>query len=382
MTRRSIAPIALLLLAVLAPAARADGPTIRALSPTLVAGDDFHWTLPLLITNPFPTGLYLDSLNLVVADLDSGATHPSRTTRTPLTFMVRMVRAVSGNDSAYVQYEGEASAEHARLTFEVQLHNATGTYRSATSVEALPGPTSLAHPSEFLTVGGHRVETVFLPADPDSGPAPGVLMVPEAGLSARHMMRAGQQLVARGYAVMLVSPPGSGLSEGAPDLAGPASVEAAGAALDQLEKRPGVNAKRIGAWGVGEGAAVVVQLARRRPDLHAAFAQSGTYDLWSVYRSADAASRQAMLAAAGSDSAGWRARSPVYGTGKVAARVLLLHGENDAQAPVAQARELAARLAKQGAKVELQTLPGASHTLSRSEAQRRALLFFRAELRQ
>jgi len=92
----------------------------------------------------------------------------------------------------------------------------------------------------------------------------------------------------------------------------------------------GVDAKRIGAWGIGDGASVVLQLAKVRPGVRAVLAQSGLYDLWSGYRVADAEAQKTIVTAAGRDSAAWKARSPALASGKLTATVLLLHGEKDA----------------------------------------------------
>jgi pimeloyl-ACP methyl ester carboxylesterase len=381
MTRRSIVPFATLLLLTSQPGGlHAAAIRMTAIAPQITAGTDYHWTAPLLIHNPFETALYLDSLLLTIEDLDPGETRLPRVTRTSLPFIVKMVRAVSTHDSSFFQYEAEPTAEHARLTFEVQTHNADGVYRASTTVEALPGDASNAHPSQFITVGGRRIETVFVPAPTDSGSAPGVLIVHDRGANARHLIHLGEMMASHGYSVLLVSMPGYGQSEGAPDLSGPASLEAAAAAFDRLSKTKGVDAKRVGAWGIGDGASVVLQLARVRPSLRAVLGQSGLYDLWAGYRVADAATQKATVTAAGSDSAAWKSRSPALSTGKVTAAVLLLHGERDATAPIAQARDFRERLQGSGTLAQFHAVVSANHVLSHTESWRAAFEFFGHEL--
>ena len=383
MRHRSGVTIALLILGccALPLLARAAGPHIIPVHPRIAGNEDFHWSVPLYLVNPLDHGLYLDSMSVDVEDRDPGETGRSRLTHVDMPYVARTVHSVSAGDSGRIQYEGEALAERATLTFHVRLHGSAGeTYSISTIVEADPGPLSTLYPSQFLTVGGRKVETILVPAPAESLPASGVLLVHEHGSDARKMLKIATRVARRGCSVMVVSLPGYGQSQGPVDLAGPASLEAAAAALVQLEKSSGVDPKRIGAWGVGEGASVVMQLARQKPEMRAVVAESGTYDLWSGYRSADAAGRAAIVAAAGPDSAGWRRRSPSLGDGKVTAAVMVLHGERDTVATADQARDFVARLEQQGTRVEARMVPMGDHRIRNNDAQRQAIPFLVREL--
>jgi dienelactone hydrolase len=361
--------------------ARAAGPRITPIFPRIASSEDFHWSVPLFIVNPLDHGLYVDSMSVDVEDRDPGETGGSRLTHIDMPYIARTIHSVSAGDSNRIQYEGEALAERATLTFHLRLHGSAGdVYSASTTVEADPGPLSTLYPSAFLTVGGHKVETVLVAAPAESLPASGVLLVHERGSDARKMLKIATRVARRGSSVMVVSLPGYGQSQGPADLAGPASLEAAAAALALLEKSPGVDPKRIGAWGVGEGASVVMQLARQKPELRAVVAESGTYDLWSAYRGADAPGRAAIVAAAGSDSTGWRHRSPALGEGKVTAAVMVLHGERDTVANADQARDFVARLEQQGTRVEAKMVPMGDHRIRTNDAQRQAIPFLVREL--
>lgn len=359
MTRSSALPIALLTvgLALLPTLAHSTEPGFWTDYPRIDAGEEFRWSVPLRVRNPYGSGLYVDSLSVDTEDMSPGVTGTPRTTRVDLPHMARMIRPVSAHDSTFFQYEGEATLERARLTFHIQLREGLGgaIHRLSTSVETDPGAGYDSAPAEFVTVKGRLVELTFLAAPPDSQPAPAVLLIHGRGSHARRMIRAGLALANKGFAVMLVSLPGYGQSPGTPDHAGPASLAAAEAALDQLKKKPGVRANRLGVWGLDEGANVALQLGQKHPEVSAVVLQSGLYD-----------------AKGGAFGSTGNARS--------SGALLVIHGEKDPESPVAGARELAERLGKQGARVEQQILPTAAHSIPTGDGSRRAAAFLAREL--
>jgi dipeptidyl aminopeptidase/acylaminoacyl peptidase len=349
-------------------------PTFKADSSVIEADEHLQWALSFTIENKFPVGIYFDSLVCEVQDMGPGETHAERTTVLDVSRIVAG-SSVSAGDVYPFTYTSPAIVEHARLSFRLVLSRADKSRTTLTTVvEAMPGPVSRDHPSQFLTVNGRRVETVFFPADHDSAPA--LLVVHGRGANARTMMRTALRLVPLGYAVMLVSMPGYGQSDGTPDYAGPATVQAVGAALDQLKATAGVDAKRVGAWGVSTGGAAVTLLAQRRADLKATVAQSGFYDLWAVYRALAVPSlRESIVRDAGTDSSAWRARSAALNPGKPAA-FLILHGEKDVNVPSQQAHGFAESLKARGVDVESRFFPNSGHELPPGEAMRTAIEFF------
>jgi dienelactone hydrolase len=365
-----------------APARAPELARFTADTAVVEASSELQWVVPLHVVNRYPVGIYLDTMTCIVQDLDPGETHDGRYMALDASTLVRD-RGVSAGDSVTLQYLVPATSEHARLLFRLSLHRMDNS-RSVllAAVEALPGPVSRDHPSQFLTVAGKRVEYVFFPSTKDSAknPAPGVLLVHSNGSHARKMMREAGRLSQRGFAVMLVSMPGFGQSDGPPDFAGPATSRALDAALDQLESTPGVDSKRIAAWGVSRGAGAVALLAERRSDVRAALVESGIYDLWAVYRATTNPEYQAVIVQqAGSDSSGWRERSAALAPGKPAS-ILILHGERDPGVPVDQARGFAEVLKARGADVELRTFPFAEHRIAAGEVLRFALEFFQRRL--
>lgn len=369
---------ALLAAAPLLPApACAAAPAIETPSPTIEASEDLRWMVPFTVHNNDDSGLYLDSLWLDVVDKDPGETRVARTQRIALTFLIRLRPSLSGNEDGAFQFDGPAQAEHGTLTFTLLAHDNTGAqFTRSFSVEAGPGPGFQAHPSEFLTVRGRRVETLFVPAPQDSQPAPGLLLIHGHGRDARHMLRMAEALAGRGYAVMLVSMPGYGQSQGPADFMGPATMDAAAAALDDLEHRKGVDPARLAVWGISRGATVAALLGEQRQDLRAVVAQSGVYDVWATARGSKVEGFAATIEAeAGRDSAAWRARSPLLAADHMHAPVLLLHGERDANVPAPQAHAFAAALEAAGRKVQTRWYAMSEHFLPEADVQRTSLAF-------
>jgi dienelactone hydrolase len=357
-------------------------PVTLALVEPVQADSLFHWDASVEVRNAGAAGYFVDTLTLAIEDLDPGQTRAERVQRPDVSTFLARDYALGGDDALTIAYSRVATAERARFTFELTAHaNGEAPRTSRLVFETTPGPVWSASPSRTLTVDGHAVETVFVPAAGASGPAPGLLLVHGHASHARLMIPMALRLAARGYAVMLVSLPGYGTSDGPADLGGAASVRAAGAALDALAHAPGVDPRRLGAWGLSRGAGVVASLAASRADLRALVAQSGIYDLWAVHRGTTLPGFAATIVAeAGADSAAWRERSPLLRASSVHAATLVLHGERDANVPVAQAHAFAAALQAAGTAVESGFTP-AGHLLPTAATERTALEFLDRVLR-
>jgi len=225
------------------------------------------------------------------------------------------------------------------------------------------------------------VESIlFRPAASESA-SPGLVYVPPAGVRARGLLRWGKQLAARGYAVLLVSLPGAGRTGGSPDRAGPASVGAVEAALARLAREPGVDAQRIGAWGLAEGATAALLAAGRAPGLRAVVAQDASYDPQATFRALPDSARAAFVREVGRDSAAWRSRSPLASATRVEPAVLVLHTNDPGAPPSAPAEAYAAERAARGLPVESRIGAREPRPLRRPDAVRLALDFLQRRLR-
>jgi len=342
-----------------------EKPSFEVAQQDLETSDANSWTVPLTIRNTTAGGVYLDSAYVEVESLDPGETRTPRLTKVSLPAFPRMMPSISAGESGTFDFQRPAIAEHARLTFRVHLKNFSGKGEwYAATAEVKPGPFARAHPSQFVSSGGKKVEYVLVNGEGDAPRKPALLLVHGHATHARMMLPSAQKLAARGYTVMVVSQPGYGQSEGPADLMGPATIQALAAALDVLERTPGVDSTRVLAWGVSRGATAVTALAARRPEIKGIVAQSGIYDLWATYRDTKLdAFRETIVAEAGKDSAAWRERSPVLAVDKLKCPVLVLHGESDVEVPPTQAHDFVNRLKQRGLPVESDFIPNVGHTL-------------------
>ena len=378
----------LLVLVVLGGARRSSGsssaplPGVDIQPHEIQASPDLTWNFDLIVANDFGVGLFCDSAVCHLENQDPGVTGGPRTEAFSMISARAGIGAISAGDSARTSQVIPAHFETGTMRFEFFFHRGEGPRFSAWSpaVKLLPGPTSADHPSQFLTVGGKKVETVTLPARPE-GPAAGLLVVHDVGSSARGQLSLARLLSFRGYTTMLVSLPGYGQSQGPADFAGPRSVAAISAALDALKRTPGVDSMRLAVWGIGRGATAVANLAAQRNDFTLLVAQSGLYDLRTAMAGPANDTRAAILAEAGKDSAAWRAHSPLLTASKIRTPIVLLHGGKDDDAPIAQATAFAEAVTATGDSVFMQVFPNSGHQLSRSEMVRAAVPYLDTRLR-
>ena len=107
----------------------------------------------------------------------------------------------------------------------------------------------------------------------------------------------------------------------------------------------------------------------------------GIYDFAAAYEQASIPGIRAnMLAEAGLGDEAVRFRSPIHDIAGLDGPVLILHGENDANASPDQARALAARLCAAGRPHRLIIVPGRDHGLPLADVFVPAAAFFREHL--
>ena len=336
----------LLVAAGLLPAARAHAagappapPVFRVEPDTLVAEETGNWRAALVIENKAGFGLYADSLTMEWKSDDPDSSATPRSGVTELQGLVKVFAAASAGETSNMQWSAPADFERGTIVFRMVTHDgARNVYHSTARVVVAGNALYDKYPRELIKTGKDAVDVVVMTADSTARPAPGFLYVPPAGVSARSMMRQFVTKVAQGNTVALVSLPGAGRTSGRPDRAGPASVAAIEAALARLEKDPSVDPKRIGVWGVNDGATSALLAAVRHPELQAVIAQNASYDPWATWRALPAETKSKFVREAGSDSAGWRARSPLLMATKVPGPVMVLQ-TSDSSAPDSAAAE-------------------------------------------
>jgi pimeloyl-ACP methyl ester carboxylesterase len=363
-------------LSVLSSDAAAQGLRIELPSEAIPATDQFLWFIPIKVTNLLEVGIRGDSVTCEFEDLGPGTTRAGRHGRGVTFRPEKMLRELSRNDSAFIRYVGPALAEHARLTIRVHALTTRGKpVVSEGTCEVAPSPTGNRFPSNFLTDGKRRIEVVMVPEVWAQGKSPGLMMIHGEGSHARRLLPIAWQLANKGMAVMLVSMPGYGQSQGEADFAGPATVRAVGLALDQLRRWPTVDSTRIAVWGISQGASAAALLAARRGDLSCLVLQSGIFDPKTARRDTQDDSLRWALDKEARGSGGWDARSALRVAERVKGRVLILHGERDTVSPSNQAVDFAAKLRVAGVDCALDLFPTGGHDLMGGPALRRVQSF-------
>jgi len=360
---------ALSLLLFVPAAVHADQVVLVAPKGLVEASESFQWLVPLKVINDLEVGIYADSVGCLIEDLDPGQTRASRVQRVNSTAVVKLLPELGRFDSTVVKYQAPAFAEHAKLTFTLYSHTQVGErHQSTASCETAPGITSRRFRSELIPDKMGHIETVTVPEPWAQSGSPGVLLVHPEGTHARKLIGLAWFLANQGCTVMLVSQPGYGLSDGKPDLAGTRTVDALSRALDRLRRMPQVDSTHIAVWGISTGATAAALLAERRKDLTAVVLQSGLYDLDAVYRGTTVDSLKRALDKEGGGKSGWRKRSPALTASTFQGAALLVHGEQDAFAPLTQATAFADKLRAAGIDVRTSTLPEAGHGIGMDAA--------------
>ncbi len=369
--------LALLIAAIGLPAgSHAAGLHFSSTLDTLRADANGSWSLPLRIRNIGTHGLYVGSLWMEVRDR-SGSPQ-----RIDFQTLVRGMSAISVGDSSELRVSAPASIEHGTARVQLVAHDGEQKPLRAQLELPISGGELSRHTSRMTRVQGKLVEWVRVPAVASAMPAagaPGVLLVHGGG--ARGMLRMALTLSEQGIDVVCVSMPGSGDSEGPADFMGGASVRAVSMALDSLKSNLRSSDRPVAIWGVSRGAAAALLTAAARPGVAAVIAQGALYDLWSIHRRTEGTELDRdLLKEAGSDSAAWRARSPLVSATRIQAHVLVLHGEADEVSPAADARAYVAKRQKLGLPVTEHILAGQRHQMARAIANRTAVAFLKESL--
>ena len=139
---RSILSLALLLL-VLSPAAAAERGGLRLIfmPAPYQATESAEWRVPIKVINDLDDGLFGDSLWCETEDLDPGITGAGRRTRGSSNAISTVMKSLGEHDSTVVTFAGIANCEHARLTFHLFAHTASGeVHEGSGRCETAPSP--------------------------------------------------------------------------------------------------------------------------------------------------------------------------------------------------------------------------------------------------
>lgn len=212
-------------------------------------------------------------------------------------------------------------------------------------------------------VAGAAVEALsFVPVG--TGPYPAALLIPGFERTARNLISLGARLADAGIAAVAVSQPGFGKSAGPPDYVGPKTLKVLTVAFRKFQKEPFVDPKRMGIYGYSRGGMAASLLAVEIDDVKAAVFGAGIYDFQRMYDEATIPGiRENMKNETGMTPEAVRLRSSVLRMDRLGAPVLILHGEDDKNVPVSQAKLLAKRLGELHKEFDLRLFPGREHSI-------------------
>ena len=230
-------------------------------------------------------------------------------------------------------------------------------------------------------VDGKRVEAIsFTP--PGNGPFPAVLLIPGYEHSARDMVPFGVRMARTGFAGIAVAQPGFGRSQGPSDFVGSKTLAVLTVAYRKLQKEKYVDPNRMGIYGYSRGGMATSLLAVELDDVKAAVFSSGIYDFQRLYDETPfRGARENMQHETGMKKEAVIERSSILRMDKLKCPVLILHGEQDKNVPVDQAKELRDRLKELHKDFEIKLFPDMEHILG-PEGKDMAVDFFRRKLLQ
>jgi len=179
------------------------------------------------------------------------------------------------------------------------------------------------------------------------GKYPGIVLL--AGREGAATMLTFAAIVARrGFACVAISELGYGKSQGERDFMGPASIGAYAVGFKRFRSEPFVDPKNIAVYGYSRGGMAASLLTLKLgPDVKAAVFAAGIYDFKKAFDETGMDGiRETMKAETGMSDKAIRERSSILKMEKLKSPVLIIHGENDQNAPTNQAVMLRDRLAQ------------------------------------
>jgi len=250
----------------------------------------------------------------------------------------------------------------------------------------LQSPPEIIRESEFFDRGQLRVHWVaYSPSR--IRPLPGLLVHPDAGGLAQDMEGICLSFARAGYFAAAVHYQRLENLEKENPLFSWKSPQDVTAAIDHLKQHPRVDGKRIGLLGYSKGGMLSLLIASQDPSVKAVVAYYPLADfeewldlnrysfpksLW--VHGVRAYVLQELQVSNWEDALKiLRVVSPIHQAGRIQTPVLLIHGEKDWTAPLAQVQNLCRKMREAGGRCELFVIPGAGHVFNfRDEEQAKA----------
>ena len=199
------------------------------------------------------------------------------------------------------------------------------------------------------------------------GKYPALLLLP-GRVSATASIGFGTILAGQGFACLSIAEPGFGKSEGARDFMGPNSIKAFAAGFDKFKRESFVDSNRMGVYGYSRGGMAASLLTiKLGSEVKAAVFGAGIYDFKRAHDETKFDDiRQNMENESGMTEQAIKERSSILQMHKLKSPVLIIHGENDENAPTNQSLLLRDRLTQLKKDFEIKILADHKHGEFRS----------------
>src|SRR5215510_13185469 len=209
---------------------------------------------------------------------------------------------------------------------------------------------------------GKNVEAITIRPLPD-GKYPGIMLIPGFGGTAKTFITLGTFFAQQGFACLSVTEPGYGKSQGKPSFMGPDDIEAFAIGFKKFKHEPFVDANRMGVFGYSRGGmAASLLTVKLGKEVKAAVLAAGIYDFKRAYdETGFDGIRENMRAETGMTEQAIKERSSILQMTRLKTTVLIIHGENDKNAPTNQALLLRDRLTELKKDYEIKILPDHKH---------------------
>jgi dipeptidyl aminopeptidase/acylaminoacyl peptidase len=207
-----------------------------------------------------------------------------------------------------------------------------------------------------------RVEAITL-RPLAQGKYPALVLIPGYGGTARTFIGLGTFFAGQGFACLSIAEPGYGKSEGKPDFMGPKSIKEFATGFRRFRREPFVDSTKMGVFGYSRGGMAASLLTiKLGKDVKAAVFGAGIYDFKRAYDETKLDGiRENMKTETGMTQAAIKERSSILQMKKLKCPVLIIHGENDGNAPTNQAFLLRDRLTELKKDFEIKILPNHRH---------------------
>ena len=195
------------------------------------------------------------------------------------------------------------------------------------------------------------------------GKFPSLFLIPGYTGTAKTYLGVGIIFAKLGFASMSVGTPGFGKTELKPDFLGKNTINAFIEGYKKFKQESFVDKEKLGVFGYSRGAIAASLMTTRVKDLKATVLGGGIYDLKKAYDELTIEGiKENIKAETGLTEKAFRERSAVFRVEEFNSPVLIVHGENDLNAPTDQAYLLRDKLKEAGKEFEFHILVGHDHS--------------------